>query len=334
MNKVISQKLKVKSAIQKSKFLLFTCTFAFCLLPFALNCFAQDKIIAIVNNDVITQKDLNEFLGFARMQLSRELSGKALEERIQSMKNDLLNKLIEDRLIIQEAKKILEEAEKKKDAYALARLQVDENRVKARIDEIKKKYPSEEAFRDALASQGLTTADITAKMKDQALMYNVVELKIKSNVAVNPSEVTDFYNKNADQFVIPSQREFEYVKTSNQKLAQQIVEALRKAEDFKVLADKNSLSLDTLSASQGGELNKEVEDILFKLQVKEASPTVEIGNDFYVFKLNNIVPARRQNLGDVQEIIYRFLFEKKMQEELSQWLDELKKRAYVKITQS
>jgi len=49
-------------------FWLFICVFAFCFFTFALTCFAQDKIIAIVNKDIITQKDLNDFINFMRVQ--------------------------------------------------------------------------------------------------------------------------------------------------------------------------------------------------------------------------------------------------------------------------
>ena len=47
----------------------------FCLLFFGRPSlvYAQDKIIAIVNNEVVTQKDLDDFLNFMRMQLSQEV---------------------------------------------------------------------------------------------------------------------------------------------------------------------------------------------------------------------------------------------------------------------
>ena len=53
--------------------------------------YAQDKIIAVVNNDVITHKDLDDFADFLRMQLSREYKGSALEIKIESIKKDLLD---------------------------------------------------------------------------------------------------------------------------------------------------------------------------------------------------------------------------------------------------
>jgi hypothetical protein len=72
----------------------------------AAACFAQEKMIAVVNNDVITQKDYETFLNFTRMQLSQELLGDKLESKIASIRKDLLQRLIEDKLLIQEAKRM------------------------------------------------------------------------------------------------------------------------------------------------------------------------------------------------------------------------------------
>ena len=149
-------------------------------MPYAIcNLFAQDKIIAIVNNEVITQKDLSDFLNFMRMQLSAQYKGRELEDKIQSLKPDLLDKLVEDRLILGQAQ--------------AANIKVDEARVKARIDELRRRYPSERDFQEALAEQGLTQADVESKIRDQMLMYSIIDAKIKSKIVVAPSEVTDFY---------------------------------------------------------------------------------------------------------------------------------------------
>jgi hypothetical protein len=51
-----------------------------------LSLYAQDKIVAIVNKDIITQKDLTDFINFARMQMLTEYKGEQLEAKIQAMK--------------------------------------------------------------------------------------------------------------------------------------------------------------------------------------------------------------------------------------------------------
>jgi len=293
------------------------CTILF-LFTFCVSSFPQDKIIAIVNNDIITQKDLNDFINFMRVQLIAEYKGERLENKIKSMQSDLLNKLIEDRLILQEAKK--------------NNIKADQSRIKARIDEMKKQYTSEAGFQNALAGQGLVQADIESKIKEQLLMYNIIEVKIKNKIVVSPSEVTGFYRENIEKFKLPEQLQFESITVANENLAKDICDKLKHGEKIEGVANKYSLSINKLSAARDGKLRKDIEEELFKLKEGEVSAPIKIQNSYYVFKLNNIIGARQQNLSEVQDSVYSFLFNKKMQEALMRWLDELRVKSYIKIT--
>jgi len=284
----------------------------------ARDLYAQDKIIAVVNSDVVTQKDLNDFINFTRMQLAAEYSGKELESKIQAMKLDLLDKLIEDRLILQEAKK--------------EKVLINEERVKAKIDEIKGQYQSESAFQADLAKQGVSQADIENKIREQLLMYAMIDSKIRSKLRLTPKEITDFYKEHAGEFQFSEQREFIYLSTKSQDLAKEIYNHLKSApQDFEQSAEKYSLVINKLSAKQGGELRKDIEDAVFKLRPNEVTPPLEIENSYYICRLDRIIPARKQSLSETQASIYAFLYGKKMQNELSKWLDEIKKNAYIKI---
>ena len=85
---------------------------------------------------------------------------------------------------------------------------------------------------------------------------------------------------------------------------------------------------------QGEELRKEIEHTVFNLKIGEISNPVKIDDKYYIFKLNNINPSKQLNLSEVQDKINAFLFDRKFQEELKKWLDELKKESYIKILQN
>lgn len=305
--------------MQKQKFLLFICSFSFSLLSSNFVCFAQDKIIAIVNSDIVTQKDLNDFINFTRVQMAAEYQGEQLESKIQSIKLDLLDRLIEDRLILQEAKR--------------NKISIDENRVKAKIDEIKKRYGSEVEFRNTLLKQGFVQADIESKIKEQLLMYSIIDMKIKSKIVINPSEVTNYYEENIEKFKLSEQREFEAISITDENLAKEIVNNLKNGRNLQELTQEYSLSLNKLSARGDGELKKEIEEAVFKLNLGQVSEPVKIEDSYYIFKMNKIIPPRQPNISEVQDGIYAFLFEKRMQEEIIKWLDDLKKQSYIKIIQ-
>ncbi len=285
---------------------------------FAGHAFSQSKIIAVVNNEVITRKDLDDFVNFMRVQLSREYDQKKLDNKIQEMKSDLLDRLIEDRLILQEAKK--------------NNVKVEESRVKARLDEIKKGYPSEADFNSALAKQGLVIADLEARMRDQLLMRAIIETKVRSAVVVNPGEITDFYYKNIVEFRVPEQREFESIAIEGEALAGEVYDKLKAGLSLIDLSIQYSLKISKLTAAAGGELRKDIEQSVFGLGEGQFSQPIKIDDSYYIFKLDAITPSKERSFSDVQNNIYNYIFEQKLQEQLVNWLEGLKKHSYIKIT--
>jgi parvulin-like peptidyl-prolyl isomerase len=282
-------------------------------IPFAR---AEEKIVAIVNNEIITQRDLEAFLNFMRIQLSKEYSAKELDDKIAVMKSDLLDRLIEDKLILQEAKK--------------NKLQADEGRIKAKIDELKKRYDSETDFENSLKNQGLVQADLEARVSDQILMYNIVETKIRDKITIKPAEITEYYNKNTAEFNLTEEREFQSLAGSDEAKARKIIDDLRQGKAVDEVVKESAFTLNVFNARKNGELKKDVEDVLFSLKSGEVSEPVKIKDSYYVFQLLKIKPTRQQALSEVQEAIHANLYEKKMQEAMAKWIDELKKKAYIK----
>jgi parvulin-like peptidyl-prolyl isomerase len=279
--------------------------------------YAEDKIIAIVNNEVITQKDLTDFLNFMRIQLSAEYKGRDLENKIQSIKQDLLGKLIEDRLILRQAKD--------------SNIKPDPARVKARLAEIKKRYSSDLQFQQILMSQGLTQADVEKKISEQLMTLSIIDQQIRNKIVVNPSEVTDFYQKHPQELAVPEERVLEAIAVDKEEVARAIYKELKSGADVKTTADKYGLPVDSFTAARNGSLNPDVEETVFKMALGDVSGPIKIQEVFYILKLEKINLPRNPALPEVQDKIYGFLYEKKMQEAFKKWLDELKAQSYIKI---
>lgn len=280
-------------------------------------CPAQDKVVAVVNDEIITQKDLDGFISFMRVQLAREYSAVKLEQKIDSMEQDLLQRLIEDRLILQEARK--------------ANINVDKNRIKGKVAELKRAHNTEVEFQAFLAQQGVTEADLEQKLKDQMMTYEIIEAKIKNKIVIKPSDVTDYYNNNPDQFVVAEQRQFVSIVVEDKDLADKVSQSLKSGKAVDAAAAELAVKVNTFTAKKGGELKKEIEDVVFAMNVGDVSETVKIDNAYYVFKLIMVMAGYQQQLIDVQASINRFLSDKKLQENMVDWLNELKKTAYIKI---
>lgn len=283
---------------------------------FLQSLYAEDKVVAIVNNEIITQKDLTDFLNFIRLQYSREFKGKELEEKITAMKLDLLQRLIEDRIILQQAK--------------IDKITIEPSKVKDKINEIKKRYALESDFERDLAKQGLVQADLENKIREQMLTFTIIEKNVRSKVMVSPDEITSFFQQNKQEFLKPEERSLTVVILKDKDLANTVAYQLRLGKKIEDLAGKYPFTTDTLLASQGQQL-KEIEDTVFKLGIGEVSNPVKINEQYFIFKLDNIIGAQQLSLEQAQDKIQAYLFEKKIQVALNKWLDEIKKQSYIKI---
>jgi parvulin-like peptidyl-prolyl isomerase len=281
--------------------------------------YAQDKIIAVVNEDVVTRKDLNDFLSFMRLQLSQEYKGKALEEKMQSMKPTALARLIEDRLILQEAKR--------------SDIKVDDARVRSRINEIKKEYSSQAQFHADLMKQGLTQGDIEKKIREQFMMFAVVDSKVRSKITIKPDEVTEFYKEHKRELNTGESRDIEAISLETYDLANTISYELKSGKNLEDLASRYPLIINRLTLKAKDGIRKEIAEAISNLGVNEASDPVKIENKFYVFRVTGINPPEQLMLIQAQGMIQGILFEKRIQEGLAGWLDEIKKNSYIKIMQ-
>ncbi|KPK99139.1 MAG: hypothetical protein AMJ95_00805 [Omnitrophica WOR_2 bacterium SM23_72] len=281
--------------------------------------YAQDRIIAVVNNEAITQKELDDFVNFTRLQLSREYTQIEIEKRIASLRKDLLEKLIEDKLILQEAK--------------ATNIKIDENRVKARINEIKRRYPTEADFQNDLARQGLVQADLEKRIREQMLMFATVEANVQDKITVRPEEVTDFYNKNIKEFMTQEERECDIIilDTDKEESAREFERLFRSGRSLEELKEKFPLSVDRIAARREGQLRQDITEKICSLNPGEISEPLKVNDKYYIFKLLEITPPRQLALSEVQGGIQVYLFDTKMQEQFAKWLEGLKKKAYIKV---
>jgi len=287
--------------------IIFTLLFALCSLLFALYIsFAQDRIVAVVNDEIITQKDLDDFSNFMRLQTQKEY-----------LKSELLEILIEDRLILQAALK--------------ENLEVLPERINARIESIKRSSRSMEDFENTLKNKGLSLSDLESKIKEQILMYDIIERKIRSKIFVSPQEITNYFLDHPTEFIEPEKRRILSLNIEDHNLANKIKEEFSNFKDFADIASEYSLKIEDLGWLNKEQLRPEISEVIFKLKKGEISSILSLDDRFHIFKVEEILEERRMSLKDCQEEIYNLIFEERMEIALEDWLKELKENSYIKV---
>ncbi|MBI2166748.1 MAG: SurA N-terminal domain-containing protein, partial [Candidatus Omnitrophica bacterium] len=145
-----------------------------------------DRVVAVVNNEAITQSELDLYLRPLYEELRKQYEGTELSRQLAEIRLKLLKQMIEDRLVFQAA-----EAQK---------LTVDEAEIDEMVTEFKKGFPSEGDMEKAMAGEGYTLTKLRERYRRQILIRKLHDIEIRSRVVVSPLEIEEFYKKNPTKF--------------------------------------------------------------------------------------------------------------------------------------
>jgi parvulin-like peptidyl-prolyl isomerase len=273
-----------------------------------------DRIIAIVNGDAITQEELDMF---TRISLLDGEADPDLKEP-EAMYRYFLDRMIEDRLILQEARKL--------------QFKADEKIIEDKVRDIRFRAGSDLAFQQALSNQGVSLSELKDKLTNQFLIYLVVQREVKGKTQVSPKEVTDYYEAHKDLFMVPESAIVESIFIEDPAALKEVEKRLAKGESFAALAQEYSKRKDLGKVARGN-LKKDLEDFIFSLDPGRPSRPFAIDNGFYIFLVKEKLPPTETDLGEIKEKIIAILESEKSDLILKSWLEELKDKAYISIRQ-
>jgi|CXWL01.1.fsa_nt_gi parvulin-like peptidyl-prolyl isomerase len=283
-----------------------------------------DKIVAIVNDEIITLKDLKAYMASIYSQLRIENSDPfEIDQIMRQYEQKGINQLIEDKLILAAAKE--------KDML-IKQVAVDK-----KIDEIKSRYPSELVFQTMIEQQGMTITDVRDRITDQMKAKFMVDTEVRSKIFVNPQEVTDYYSQHQNDFIQKARVNLDSIFLSfdkgldaARKEAAEVHEQLKDGKDFSELAKAHS-DLPSVGVMEEGQLKPDLELKVFNMKEDELSEPIEVENGIYIFKFLRKSDRETKPLKDVKESIYNEIFAKKFQDRFQDWIQKLRKKAYVDI---
>lgn len=272
-----------------------------------------DKIVAIVNGDVITEEELETFEKMELMDAQApDLRGVDPEE----MSRTFLERMIEDRLIIQEARKL--------------QAKPNETLIEDRIKDIKFRAGGDVAFEKALSSQGLTLNEVREKLGNQFLIYAMVEKEVKNKIRISPREVTEYYEKHKADFMTPETAVVDSIFIKDKEKLALAQNELGAGKDFMEVAREYSLK-DSLGPVGRGQFKKNLEDFIFNLKSGVPSRPFETQEGFYIFLVREKLPPSQRLLESVRSSIAARIETEKTERQLKEWLEKLKERAYISI---
>lgn len=305
----------------------------------------QMGIVAVVNDDVITQSDLDVALAPVYLQMQNSAAPEEMASKAEELREEVLQQLIEESLLLQEAHRPKPVEFGKNKIGTPPPIEVTEFEVDKMLKQVTSKFPTAEEFNRAVKEQGLTIENLKDRFKKQITIKKLIGREVYSRVVVAPSEVTSYYQEHQKEFMIPASvkvaviviRPKQGLDTLQAKsLADNLYQQILNGGDFYDLAVRYT---DGPNPKMGGRIGfldqgkgmKEIDAVLFKLKAGDISPVIEAGGAFYVFRVEEFRPAEQARLDSVKDLVQDKLFQKKGSVVYKEWIDKLKENAYISI---
>lgn len=295
-----------------------------------------DRVIAVVNDDVITQSELDGLLRPLYEQYMRDYSGGTIVKMLAEAQDKILSQLIEDRLAYQQAVK--------------KKIEVGEDDIDREMGLFKQRFGNQAELEKALRTENASIADLKERLKKQALIRKLHDSEIRSKVIISPKEQEAYYAEHRADFSAQEQvrinsltikksddaREKGIADEPAQSRLLALKERLAKGEDFDKLVQENS---EDKHADQGGKGNwvlrgqmiPAVDEVIFKTAVGKITDVIETPIGYHLFKVAEKQEPVQKSYDQVREQIYDLLFRKKSEERFSAWMETLKKNAYISV---
>lgn len=306
------------------------------ILP-VLNASAEtiEGVVAIVNDQIITYSELEEFLAPHLLYFEGDFPEWVVQEKIARIRREVLEELIKEKILLAEARK--------------EGIVVQDEEVEKYLAGIKERFGSEEKFQLQLSEEKLTEEEFKQRLGEQLLIKKLVDLRIGSKIRVlSAEEMREVFEQNKKSFVEPEKVAIGQITVEVKgerkwleagKKVEDIHARLMKGEDFSTLAKKYS---DTPSRDNGGslkfinraELLPEFEKTISALEVGEISNIIRTETGFHIIKLEGRKEARQREFSEVRREIENQLYRLRMEQALSKWIKELKEKSYVQIIEN
>ncbi|MGH2398224.1 MAG: peptidylprolyl isomerase [bacterium] len=278
------------------------------------------SVAATINGEVIYASDLAREVGAIARQYGIDLNSEQGRAQRSEISRIVLDQLIEQRLILQEARR----------RGALA----TDTQVDAALAEIQANFPSAAEFQFALDQRGLTLNDLRDRLRTNATVQNL-QSKV-SKATVSEEEIEKFYQANRKDFDQPEQVRVRHILVATEAEARFVLARLNRGEKFQDLAQ--TLSKDPGSREQSGDLGfigrgqlvPEFERVAFTLQPGQVSDVVKTQFGYHIIQMIERKMAQPSRLEQVREQIRRQLLSKKQEGDFTAWLKLVKSQATVK----
>jgi peptidyl-prolyl cis-trans isomerase SurA len=296
-----------------------------------------DRIIAVVNDEIIVLQEVNNLMETLEKQINA--SGYSQEEKerfLSETRDNYIAQLVNRKLIVQAANE-------------LEWLTVGESEIDASLEQFKQQNDlTDEKLLEDLEKEGLTLEEFRTQLKESSLISTIESYEVGSRIVITEEDVTQYYNSHPDEYHGQTTYHLRNIflkapvsgTAANQEAVMdrfaKISSELESGVPFENLARKYS---ENAYADEGGELgNFKLKDLTPNLRAAieplspgQATGLLEASDGYQILYVEDIHKEADVPLDSVYSEIETELYKQQYTERRKTWIDGLRENAHIKI---
>jgi peptidyl-prolyl cis-trans isomerase SurA len=284
-----------------------------------------DRIVAVVNNDIITMSELQNMAKSVETQAGVKPRG--VDEK--KMQREMLDALIDRKLAKAEAKR--------------RGITLSEKEINEALDQFKKRsnIPDDETFAKGLSQAGLSVKEFKQQLADQMIQERLMVMIVGTKATVSDAEVRRVYEqrfqKGGNQVHLITLRmpyppgATEQQKEEIKQKAETILNAVKRGESFPEAAGKLSLTPSDVGFVTQSDLDPRLAEFLSKLKPKEVGPVMTQEGIQLIQVMGQRSGGEARSFEEAAPKIRQVLQQQEMEKLFFEWAKTLREKAHIKI---
>jgi peptidyl-prolyl cis-trans isomerase SurA len=293
-----------------------------------------DRIVAVVNSDIITLYDLNRaFKPYeANIKALRYPEDKERQTLFQ-VRSDVLNQLIDGQLADQQTKH--------------AQITVSQKEIDTTIERMKETRSfTDEQLREGLAAQGITMEEYRKEIESQILRTKLVNREVKSKIVITKEDIQTYYDNHQEKYAGDKKyylwnlfiKASEIDRNAALKKMNRVALKLKQGSSFEALVSELNESSSAVKGTDLGlyrrdELSEELREVVSKLKSNEYSEILETNFGYQIIYVQEIQDTAAKPIEAVETEIQQILYDELVDNKYQDWLEELRARSHIRIIQ-
>ena len=290
-----------------------------------------ERIIARVNNKIITQREYDKERETLHAQLAQKYSGAELEKEFNAQSKNMLRDMIDQDLMVQKA--------------GDDDISVETDVIK-RLDAIRQQYnlPSLEALQQGVEKDGINWEDFKDQIKRNLLMREVIAREVGSRIMLTRTDTRKYFDAHKKEFDSPPGVHLAEILISTEKhtpaeaekLAKKALDEIQNGARFSDVAKASS---DAPSAKDGGDVGffkagtiaPEIAKAISNVDAGDVSGIIKTQYGYMIFKVLEKRVGQTPTFDQVADRVMNYLYDQRIQSDLRGFLTTLRKESYIRL---